>query len=134
MPNPFFKNASINKFRNKEVEVDGILFDSKKESGVYLDLKTMKERGEIKDFERQKTFELLPNQCEIKKCLDKKGREIEKKKVIERAVTYTADFVVTYPDGEVIVIDCKGTLGLDQKYPIKRKLMLYIHHIKIKEV
>jgi hypothetical protein len=130
----FFQGASINKFRNKKVTIDGILFDSKKESGVYLDLKSMKERGEIKDFERQKTFELLPNQCETEKCLNKKGQEIEKKKVIERAITYTADFVVTYPDGEIIVVDCKGSRGLDQKYPIKRKMMLFFHHIKIKEV
>lgn len=131
--NPF-RFATANKFRNKKVTVDGILFDSGKESGVYLDLKSMKEKGEIKDFELQKTYELIPAQYEIEKCLNKKGKEIEKKKVIERACTYTADFVVAYPDGEISVVDCKGTRGLDQKYPIKRKLMLWRHGIRIKEV
>ncbi len=113
--------ASRNKYRNKKVEVDGILFDSKKESGIYLDLKRMKEAGEISGFERQKEYELIPAQRENGKC-------------IERACTYRADFVVTHPDGEIVIIDAKGSRGLDQKYPIKRKLMLWVHKIRIKEV
>ena len=117
-----FQFSPANKFRNKKITVDGILFDSKKEAGIYGELKLLKANGEIKEFERQVKFELIPNQKD------------EAGKVIERAVTYTADFVVTYPDGEVVVIDAKGNRALDAKYPIKRKMMLYFHKIRIKEV
>lgn len=113
--------SPANKYRNKKVTVDGILFDSKKESSIYLDLKAQQQQGEL-TFEMQKQFELIPAQ---------RGDD---GKVIERACTYKADFSVTYTDGEVVVIDAKGNRGLDQKYPIKRKLMLWVHHIKIKEV
>lgn len=112
----------VNKYRNKKVIVDGITFDSKKESGVYLDLKRAKADGQIRDFELQKKFLLIPSQ---------RG---EDGKVIERECAYIADFVVTYPDGEVSVVDCKGNRSLDQKYPIKRKLMLWVHKIRIKEL
>ncbi len=123
-----------NKYRNKKVELDGILFDSKKESAIYLDLKRAKATGEIKDFERQKEYTLIPAQYEFEPYTDKKGRTVDKAKCVERACTYKADFVVTYPDGEVSVIDCKGARGLDQKYGIKRKLMRHVHGIAIKEV
>jgi hypothetical protein len=117
---PFAFNPA-NKYRNKKVTVDGILFDSKKESQVYLDLKAQKEKNELY-FERQVQFELIPAQRD------------ESGKVIERACTYKADFVVHYPDGEIVVVDCKGARGLDQKYPIKRKLMRWVHKIAIKEI
>ena len=120
---PFaFPGANANKFRNKKITVDGILFDSKKEAGIYQELKLLRASGELKEFERQVKFELIPSQKD------------EAGKVIERAVTYTADFVVSYPDGEVVVIDAKGNRALDAKYPIKRKMMLYFHKIRIKEI
>ena len=111
-----------NKFRNKKTEVDGIVFDSKKESGIYLDLKAQKAAGQIRDFERQKVYVLIPKQCD------------ESGKCVERACTWTADFVVYFHDGEISVVDAKGNKSLDQKWPIKRKLMLWVHGIKVKEV
>jgi hypothetical protein len=54
-------------------------------------------------------------------------------KLLERKVVYVADFV--YNDQrtcERVVEDTKGVKTKD--YIIKRKLMLYIHHIKIKEI
>ena len=118
-----FLSHPVNKYRNKKVIIDGILFDSQKEAKVYVELKQGIEAGEIKDLKLQHQYELIPTQ-----------RDPDTKKVIERPCTYTADFVVTYPDGEVVVIDCKGARGLDQKYPIKRKLMLWRYGLKIKEV
>jgi hypothetical protein len=115
-----FQNAQMNKFRNKKVTIDGILFDSKKESSIYLDLKRMKQDKEIVSFERQVQYEIIPAQKD------------ESGKCIERACTYKADFVAVYPDGEVVVIDAKGMRLSD--YKIKRKLMLKIHGIRIKEV
>ena len=53
-------------------------------------------------------------------------------KVIEQAVVYYADFVYLTREGKRIVEDVKGVRTPD--FVIKRKLMLYIHKIKIKEV
>lgn len=126
--------SRVNKFRNKKVSVDGILFDSKKESTVYLELKALKDLGEITSLELQVPFELVPTQYETVIVSDSKGHQKEKQRVVERPVTYKADFRATYKDGEVVVIDAKGSRGLDAKYPIKRKLMRHIHGIAIKEV
>jgi type I site-specific restriction endonuclease len=107
------------KYHNKKTEIDGIVFDSSKEGKIYLDLKLLQQSGEIQKFERQVTFELVPSQ------------KIDGK-VVERAITYKADFVVYHNDGSKAVVDAKGMR--DQKYPIKRKLMLWVHKIRIQEV
>ena len=67
--------------------------------------------GVVKDFERQHKF-----------VLQEGFRHHEK---AERAVTYTADFVVEYADGRVEVIDVKGMRT--DVYKLKRKLLLYRH-------
>ena len=51
-------------------------------------------------------------------------------KTVERACTYTADFCYMQ-NGSYIVEDCKGMRT--EVYKIKKKLMLYIHNIEIKE-
>ena len=54
-------------------------------------------------------------------------------RLLERKVTYVADFVYTDAEtGENIVEDAKGVRTKD--YIIKRKLMLAVHSIKVKEV
>ena len=92
--------------------------------------------GAISDLRRQVTYELIPNQREESTRVytkgRKKGQPIEGR-VIEKAVTYKADFVYTdAATGKEIVEDTKGMRTKD--YIIKRKLMLYIHGIKIQEV
>ena len=52
-------------------------------------------------------------------------------KLLEREVSYVADFVYT-ENGKRIVEDTKGFKTKD--YIIKRKLMLHVHGIRIKEV
>lgn len=52
-------------------------------------------------------------------------------KTIERPVRYIADFVYT-ENGKEVVEDVKG-LRTDT-YKLKRKMMLYFHNIKIREV
>jgi len=52
-------------------------------------------------------------------------------KVIERPCAYIADFRVTYNDGRVDIVDAKGVKTAD--YIIKRKLMLFIHGIRVIE-
>lgn len=106
------------KYGNKKVKYDGIIFDSKKEARRYAELKLLERAGEIKDLELQKTFELIPSQ--------RIGG-----KVVERAVKYKADFCYT-ENGVTVVEDTKGFRT--KEYIIKRKLMLYIHGIQIKEL
>jgi hypothetical protein len=121
----FLKNftAGASKYQNKKIEIDGVTFDSKKEAKVYGELKLLKQSGEIKDFTRQQTFELIPSQYEIING---------KKKCVEKPVQYKADFVVEHLDGEKSVVDVKG-MRLPV-YVIKRKLMRYLLNINIKEV
>ena len=53
--------------------------------------------------------------------------------LLERACSYIADFVYTdCKTGQTIVEDTKGMRT--REYVIKRKLMLYMHGIRIKEV
>ena len=126
----------MNKYGNKKVVVAGIAFDSKREAMRYQDLNFLQMCGAISDLKRQVVFELIPAQREKSTKVYKKGRKkgqpIEGK-IIEKAVTYIADF--TYIDsatGKMVVEDAKGMRTRD--YIIKRKLMLYIHGIKIREV
>lgn len=107
------------KYGNKKVSVDGIVFDSKREVKRYAELKLLELAGEIKGLELQKDYELIPAQ---------RGPD---GKVIERAVKYKADFVYREA-GQTIVEDTKGMHTKD--YIIKRKLMLWVHGIRIREV
>lgn len=115
---------------------DGTVFDSRKELQRYQELKVLERSGAIYGLRRQATYYLIPTQREKSTRAytkgRKKGQPIEGK-VIEKPVTYIADF--SYMDaatGENIVEDVKGVRTKD--YIIKRKLMLYIHGIKIKEI
>lgn len=53
--------------------------------------------------------------------------------LLERSVKYIADFVYTdKATGQTVVEDTKGVRT--KEYIIKRKLMLYLHGIRIKEI
>ena len=125
----------MNKYGNKKVIKDGEVFDSKREYYRYMDLKLLETCGAISDLKRQVVYELIPEQREKSTKVYKKGRKkgqpIEGK-IIEKAVTYIADFVYTdTTTGKEVVEDAKGMRTKD--YIIKRKCMLYIHGIKIRE-
>lgn len=117
------------KYNNKKVIVDGITFDSKKEARRYRELKLLEGAGQIQNLELQKEFELIPTQREADTVGVRGG--VKRGKVIEHAVKYKADFVYT-ENGETVVEDTKGMRTKD--YIIKRKLMLYVHQIRIREV
>ena len=91
---------------------DGQVFDSVKEYHRWECLKLLQRAGEIKDLKRQVKFELIPKQ---------KG---------ERACYYIADFTY-YEGGELVVEDCKGFKT--DVYRIKKKMMLWVHGIRVKE-
>ena len=121
------------KFRSKKITVDGITFDSKKEARRYRELALLEKAGQIESLELQKVFELIPAQYEAvsrEEYIKSKGKKT-KGKCIERACTYKADFVYV-ENGKIVVEDTKGFKTKD--YIIKRKLMLHIHGIRIREV
>lgn len=108
-----------NKYGNKKVSVDGIVFDSKKEANRYKELLLLEKAGAIKDLTRQVEFLLIPSQYDNNKC-------------IERKCSYRADFVYFDHKGQLVVEDAKGVRT--PEYIIKRKLMLHVHKIRILEV
>lgn len=122
------------KYGNKKVTIGGMVFDSKKEAKRFEELFLMEKAGEISGLRRQVKYVLIPAQREFLDELytrgEKKG-ENKPGRLLERECTYIADFVY-YKDGEVIVEDTKGFRT--KEYIIKRKLMLYMHHIRIKEI
>lgn len=118
-----------NKYRNKKVVVDGIVFDSKKEAKRYQELLLLEKAGAIKNLERQVKYVLIPTQREPDTIGARGG--IHKGKVIEQECAYIADFIY-WEEGKQIVEDTKGMRTKD--YIIKRKLMLYVHGIRIKEI
>lgn len=108
------------KYRNKKVTLGDMTFDSKKEANRWVELAIMQKNGEITDLDTQVVFELIPAQ-----------RDPVTKKVLERAVHYVADFVY-YRGNERVVEDTKGFKT--PEYIIKRKLMLWVHGIRIQEI
>lgn len=114
-----FGNSFGSKYHAKKVVNEHGRFDSKKEYERFLQLRSMEQMGVIKDLRRQVKFELLPSQ------------KINSQ-VVERAVSYIADFVYVNSKGEEVVEDSKGFRT--PEYIIKRKLMLFFHGIKISEV
>ena len=123
------------KYGNKKMQIDGITFDSIKEASRYAELKLLQRAGEIDKLELQKEFELIPAQYEQlsrEEYLKHKGKKT-KGKLIERAVKYKADFY--YYDNRLKSFVCEDTKGFRTKeYIIKRKLMLYVYGIRIKEI
>ena len=125
----------MNKYGNKKVVIDGEVFDSKREAVRYRELQLLLRCGLISNLKRQVVYELIPVQREKSTRVYQKGRkkgQLVEGKIIEKAVTYIADFVYTdSATGKEVVEDAKGMKTRD--YIIKRKLMLYIHGIKVKE-
>lgn len=122
-----------NKYNNHKITVDGEIFDSEREYRRYLELQLLEKSGVIRDLHRQVTFDLIPEAREPDRYGPRGG--LHRGKVIERGVSYIADFTyyAALPSGEeeFVVEDCKGMRTDD--YKIKRKLMLFIHKIRIRE-
>ena len=106
---------TMNKYGAKKIKdpATGFVFDSKAEFIRWCELRILERAGKISDLKRQVKYELIPKQ---------KG---------ERACTYLADFVYKDSDGNTVVEDTKGVKT--DAYRIKKKLMLWVHGIRIKE-
>lgn len=105
------------KYHNRKVTRDGETFDSVKEYRRFCELRLLEKAGAVTDLRRQVKFELIPAQ------------RIDGK-VVERACSYVADFVYM-ENGQQVVEDAKGMRT--QEYRLKRKLMLWVHGIRIRE-
>lgn len=121
------KRYSGNKYGSKKVEVNGIIFDSNKEAKRYQELSLLEKAGEIQNLQRQVKYVLIPTQY-FNVYQDGK---FKKKVCAERECSYKADFVYQ-ENGQTIVEDTKGFRTKD--YIIKRKLMLHVHGIMIREI
>ena len=142
MKNKWYKGKR-QKLNNKIVTIDGIKFHSKKEGERYCELKLLQRAGVISELELQKSYELIPAQYETIETGeyyqrgDKKGQPKTKQVCIEQSVVYIADFVYKQ-NGQTVVEDVKGFRDTSSatyaKYVLKRKMMLWLHGIKIREV
>ena len=104
----------MNKYGARKVKApDGQVFDSRKEYQRYGVLRLLERAGKISGLCRQVSYELIPKQDG------------------ERACSYIADFRYFDENGKLVVEDCKGYRT--EAYKIKKKLMLWVHGIKIKE-
>lgn len=107
----------MSKYKNKKVTVGSLNFDSLKEARRYKELLEEQKTGALTDLETQVRFELIPKQDG------------------ERACFYVADFVYKDREGKTVVEDVKGSKRmLTDVYKIKKKLMLKVHGIKVKEI
>ena len=106
----------MSKYLNKKTEIDGKVFDSKKEAKRYLELKAMEERGEISLLRTQYTLVLIEK--------SKYGRQIK----------YVADF--TYlQNGIVVVEDVKSPYTAKNPiYRLKQRMVAEKYDVVIKEV
>ena len=121
-----------NKYQAIKTCVKGIEFDSRKEARRYQELLLLQRAGVIQNLQMQERFLLIPSQFETYERYGKKGQRLKDgQRLLEKECVYIADF--TYVEnGEKIVEDTKGFKTKD--YIIKRKLMLYTHGIRIREV
>lgn len=102
----------MNKYHAKKTYLDGMSFSSKHEAERNAELKLLQRAGKIENLRCQVPFELIP------------------KKDGERSVKYIADFMYE-ENGRKVVEDAKGFRL--KEYIIKRKLMLWVHGIRVKE-
>lgn len=125
------------KYYNRRTRVsNGQIADSRKEARRYEELLLLQRVGKISNLRSQVPYELIPAQYETYERYGKNGQRLrDGQKLVERAVTYVADFVYV-EDGKTVVEDVKGYRdgAAYSIFVIKRKLMLHIHGIRIREM
>lgn len=106
------------KYKNKKfIDEEGNKWDSKREYKFYLQLL---ENDKIKDIERQVEYVLIPKQTD------------ENGKFLFHPTKYLLDFkYYSEEDNKYHYVDVKGFKT--EEYKIKKKLLYYIHKIKIEE-
>ena len=123
----------MNKYNAVKIMSNGEAFDSKKEAARYQQLLILQRAGVISELQRQIKYVLIPAQREPDNIGPKGG--IRPGKLIEKECSYIADFVYKDKDGNTVVEDVKGCkIGAGYAvFKIKKKLMLWVHGIRVKE-
>lgn len=101
------------KYGAQKIVVNHINFDSIMEAEYYLYLLEQKAKKNIKSFDMQVSFDLLP----------KKKNKFTGKTILP--VKYIADFVITDKSGIIKVVDIKGRETADFK--LKKKMFFYFY-------
>lgn len=121
-----------NKYNARKVNFQGIQFDSQAEFEYYMLLKKDKMVDNIElhpQFAILKPYEVTCGRCEGRgKVLNKKTLNLNKcglckgyGKRTKAGAVYTADFKVTYVDGEEKIVDVKGG-PVSKDFTLRRKL------------
>lgn len=112
-----------NKYNNRKTVVNGIKFDSQKESIRYLGLLNLQRSGIISKLQLQPKFYFTINGENVRYPNTKSGAK-------GREITYSADFEYI-EDGKRVIEDCKGFRT--DIYKLKKALIEAIHGITILE-
>lgn len=127
---------SRSKYFAKKVKVNGEIYDSTKEYKRYRELLLLEKAGAITDLQKQVKFVLIPTQYETYERYGKNGKRLKDgKRLLEREVAYIADFVY-FENGKKVVEDTKGYKKgtAYDLFTLKRKLMLSVHGIRVREI
>lgn len=132
-----YKRKVYNKYGAKKCSLMGASFDSRLEGNRAIFLLGALKEGKIRNLRRQVEFELIPKQTyKVEKQLKTKVKEVER--TAEQKCSYVADFVYEKRmlDGtwQTVVEDTKSKVTRTADYIIKRKLMLFRHGIRIREI
>lgn len=114
------EKKSKSKYGNQKVATpEGLTFDSKAEYRRWCELNILVKANEITELKRQVPFDLVPAQ------VSPQGTKL-------RPVAYVADFTYRDKTGRLVVEDPKGASTAE--WVIKKKLMLHVHGIWVKEI
>lgn len=132
-----YKRKGYNKYGAKKCSLMGASFDSRLEGNRAIFLLGALKEGKIRNLRRQVEFELIPKQTyKVEKQLKTKVKEVER--VAEQKCCYVADFVYEKKEDDgtwqTVVEDTKSKVTRTADYIIKRKLMLFRHGIRIREI
>lgn len=100
-----------NKFHAQKTVINGVVYDSKKESRRAVELEYLEKAGKIKNLERQKRFVLQEG------FVNNEGKKI-------RPISYLADYYYE-KDGQKVVEDVKSPATRTQVYMLKKKLFMF---------
>ena len=108
----------MSKYNNKRIIYQDLKFDSIREKNRYIHLKELEDKGEIKNLELQKKYEL-------QESFKLNGKTI-------RAINYICDFYYIDQNGVEHIEDSKGMRT--DVYKLKKKLFEYKYQKNIDEV
>ena len=106
------KSPKRNKYRAIKTEVEGIIFDSKKESRRWLDLRLLEKAGKISNLQRQVKFSF----------------DIEGFHICNMILDFTYE-----ENGEVVTEDVKSVATKTRAYVIKKNLLKALYRLDVRE-